>query len=170
MVIPIQEDGKRCSYQIWQISPPLFPHDFIIHSFIRATACGDNKADGQQSQRYASETALGIDVDNDRPSSTTIGDFEIFALALPSKGVPRWSKPGKGVLEHIWRRLRFSMNPPPSPSAHWLKQPIQDLPLFPLPNRALSLWVALWPNLNSRCWPRESTTYSVLCTDCILRT
>ncbi len=130
VVIPIQEDGKRCSYQIWQISPPLFPHDFIIHSFIRATARGDNKADGQQSQRYASETALGIDVDNDRPSSTTIGDFEIFALALPSKGVPRWSKPGKGVLEHIWRRLRFSMNPP-SPSAHWLKQPIQDLPLFP---------------------------------------
>lgn len=51
-----------------------------------AAARGDNKADGQQSQRYASETALGIDVDNDRPSSTTIGDFEIFALALPSKG------------------------------------------------------------------------------------
>ncbi len=51
-----------------------------------ATARGDNKADGQQSQRYASETALGIDGDNDRPSSTSIGDFEIFALALPSKG------------------------------------------------------------------------------------
>ncbi len=54
----------------------------VSSSFTKATARGDNKADSQQSTRYASETALGIDVDNDRPSSTTIGDFEIFALAL----------------------------------------------------------------------------------------
>ncbi len=57
----------------------------VSSSFTKATARGDNKADSQQSTRYASETALGIDVDNDRPSSTTIGDFEIFALALPRR-------------------------------------------------------------------------------------